>query len=109
MSIKIRQSGKRKLEITPHIFEVIDGVYYVHISFDERVILVATGDGVLDGKLSIYFSTLDEQNTIEVCLGLDVDGLIFGEVSKSSYYGTYYSDKAYGKIVTRENEFLTGI
>lgn len=102
-----------------HIFEIKDGVYHVIIDFNKTTTLDSIGDGSSEGKLSLFFSRVvfdplvvpieDLEAEYEVVLPLDTDGYIFGDVSKRTYYGTYYTKRAYSNIVTKENEFITAI
>ena len=69
--------------------------------------LDAHGDSSIEGRMGLFFSTDDF--TVEVTLPFTTSGLLFGAVSKKTYYGTYYTHEAFDKIVTKENEFLTGL
>lgn len=109
MKIKIRNLGHKNIKAYPHIFEVMDGVYHVVIEFDKRVELDAHGSSSIDGQMGLLFSSNDGYVNLEVILPFSENGYIFGDVSKRTYYGTYYSYAAYDRISSTENEFLTGI
>lgn len=107
MNVKVVQYGKhKKIKVSSRIYEVTDGVYYIIIEFNERVSI----DGYGDNSIVFYIpsnSAGADFEGIEVILPFEPGGILFGEVIKKTYFGTYYYKNRYNKIVTEENLFLT--
>ena len=120
MKIEIVQPTDDHIEVTTNIYTVTEGVYYVEVEFEERMSFDASGDSSKDDRQSLYFTNVtnyndnDNDTTYEYIPMLELilpfkAGLIFGDCSKRSFYGTYYEHDAYEKIITEENKFLTQI
>jgi hypothetical protein len=76
-----------------HIKKIQDGIYFVHIDFNDRIECI--GEGSEDGCQELYF----EQDSRCISIAFDVeDYMIVGSTCKRFWHGTFYRRDIYEKL-----------
>lgn len=91
---------KEKPKIRIITAKIKEGIHYLYVDVGSRLNLNSSGGE--DGWEELYFSEYNEDETILVVRFQDPteeSALIFGEMSKSTFHGTFYGDKAYSNLL----------